>query len=539
MMLRLLTLILILPPLALAALRSEGNHHFQDRQLRQLVRQNSTASDAAAVIESAHLAAGYLTARCDIKLIGADTVLTVVEGRRFRMTDLVLSGIDTEMVSRIVETEKRSAPATREKLENLTQELLRQYANNGYPFAQVEVAGLTVAGAKVALTYRVVTGPRVAVGRIEFPGIKTTRPELLRRRISLQTGAQYREDDLTSSQRVLARQRHCRPEGRPVLMFESRDNTVDVQLPMRDERSLTFEGFAYLQPDNSVAGQMNASLMNSLGRGEEAAVFWSRAGKSSSRLSLRLMFPYVADLPFDIEGRLVQEDRDSTFVGISAQIDGSYHLSSEWNVGAGFNWEKITPEEGRSGDAARLMAIDLKTLFDQRDNIRQTRGGVLFEQHLVSAFRKSFPVGGGIVSGYSTHVDGDVHWWRSLSGRLGLYQRAHYFQTISDFDPIPPDQLTTIGGARSLRGFRENAFLADRGVIGSSEVRWYAADNFVLHLFSDNGYIRAFGDDRRLSGFGAGMTVMTTAGEFRLELSLGEEKRINQMLVHLGLEAKL
>jgi hypothetical protein len=61
----------------------------------------------------------------------------------------------------------------------------------------------------------------------------------------------------------------------------------------------------------------------------------------------------------------------------------------------------------------------------------------------------------------------------------------------------------------------------------------------MLHLFSDNCYIETSAANRRLSGFGAGMAVTTTAGTFRFELALGEEKKINRMLVHLGLEGKL
>ncbi|MCX6831498.1 MAG: hypothetical protein NT028_05090, partial [candidate division Zixibacteria bacterium] len=105
--------------------------------------------------------------------------------------------------------------------------------------------------------------------------------------------------------------------------------------------------------------------------------------------------------------------------------------------------------------------------------------------------------------------------------------------------PIPVDQLIGIGGSESQRGYRENSFLANLGVVSSTELRWYAAGNLMLHLFSDNCYIETGAANRRLSGFGAGMAVTTTAGTFRFELALGEEKKINRMLVHLGLEGKL
>ena len=226
-------------------------------------------------------------------------------------------------------------------------------------------------------------------------------------------------------------------------------------------------------------------------------------------------------------------------MGTTVAVAGVYHLNDDWSMGAGFHWDKITPEENYPSSAARVIAVDLSTQFDHRDDIRQTKRGTSFAQHFVSAYRKSFAVGGGVASGYSTHLDGDLKLWQPLHRSTVFYQRARYFQITSDFDPIPVDQLIPIGGIESLRGYRENSYLASRGVLSSTELRWYVAGNLMLHLFSDNCYIETVDGNRRLSGFGAGMAVATTAGTFRFELALGEEKKINSMLVHLGLEGKL
>lgn len=538
MMRRLLVLIVLTCSITNAAVRYEGNRHFGDKLLLALVRQTGTIEQGVAAIDSAYVDAGYFLVKSNFSVKGIDTSFTITEGKRFCMANLHIGEFADTVAARVAARYDRSSPLSREQLEKITRDIVRAFADNGYPFAQAEMEEITVRDSVVNAQYRIVAGPSVAVGRISFPGLKTTKPESLRKRIDLKSGGVYRETDLSATRKTLSQLRHCYLAGAASLTYESRSGTVDILLPLRDERNLAFEGFAYLNPDNTIAGQVNVNLINPLGRGEELGIFWSRQSRISSKLNFNLLFPYVADYPVDLSARLSQEDRDSSFVGTTAQATGTYHLGDDWSVSAGFRWDKITPEENRTTSSARVLAIDLSTQFDRRDDIRQTRHGTYFTQHLVSAYRKSFAIG-GIVSGYSTHLDGDLKLWQSLRGKLVVFQRVHYFQIASDFDPIPIDQLIGIGGIESLRGYRENSFLASLGAVSSTELRWYAAGNLMLHLFGDNCYIETPAANRRLSGFGAGMAITTTAGTFRFEVALGEEKKINRMLVHLGLEGKL
>ncbi|TFH54731.1 MAG: hypothetical protein E4G91_11030, partial [Candidatus Zixiibacteriota bacterium] len=533
MMKRLLVLIILTFSVTNASVRYEGNHHFTKKLLFTLVRQTNTLERGVAAIDSAYVDAGYFLVKSSFSVKGIDTLFTISEGKRFYMANLHAGGAADTVAARVAARYDRSSPLTHEQLEKITRDIVRAFADNGYPFAQAEIGEIRVSDSVVNVQYRIVGGPPVTVGRISFPGLKTTRPEPLRKRIDLKSGGVYRETDLSATRKTLSQLRHCYPTGAASLTYESHSGTVDIALPLRDERNLTFEGFAYLNPNNTVAGQVNINLINPLGRGEELGIFWSRQNEISSKLNFDLFFPYVADYPIDVTAKLSQEDRDSSFIGTTAQGAGVYHLGDNWSIGAGLRWDKITPEENRATSSARVLAVDLSTQFDHRDDIRQTRYGAYLTQHFVSAYRKSFAVGGGVASGYSTHLDGDLRLWQPLRGKLVVFQRVHYFQITSDFDPIPVDQLIGIGGIESQRGYRENSFLASLGAVSSTELRWYAAGNLMLHLFSDNCYIETPTANRRLSGFGAGMAVTTTAGTFRFELALGEEKKLNRMLVHL------
>jgi outer membrane protein assembly factor BamA len=522
-----------------ASLRFEGNHHADSAVLLTQCRPAQTLEQTINQITELYVNQGYFLARACQRISGNDTAFVIKEGRQFVVSDLRLVGISDSLGRQLTGRLSGSRPLSRAVLETLIRSAADEFSNNGYPFAQSQIDSLDITDSVITLRLQMVSGPEVKIGRVDFPGIRTTKAESLRKRVTLHQGDLYRENQLTESAWRLTQLRHCYPDGEASLTYESRDRTVNIALPLRDERNLAFEGIAYLNPDNSVAGQAAINLINPFGRGEEFGFLWSRQDRLSRKLGLNVLLPYIADSRLDVQASLAQETRDSSFAGTGLTLGGLYHIADFWSLGAEIRWNRVTPQENQTNPSARILGIDLNSRFDRRDDIRQTRKGALITQHLTTASRKSFVGGSGVVNGRSTNLDGDIKLWLPLHGNLVVYQRTRYFQISSDYDPIPVDQMIPVGGGESLRGYREFSFLAKLGLLSATELRWYAAGNLMLHIFTDNGYIRTTDADRRLSGFGAGMVITTTAGAFQFDLSLGEEKKLGSMLAHFGFAGKL
>ncbi len=536
---RILIAVLVLYSCANAAVRFEGNHHFRSAVLMELCTQPGDVDQHLKSISAAYAADGYFLGQVSAKITAADTLFSITEGKRFTCSELRLIGLADSTAARLLQELPHSAPLTKSSLEQLTKELTRLYANNGYPFAQAEIKNLDISDAIIIAHMLVVEGPLVTVGNVDFPGIRTTKPEPLRKRLALHSGDLFRETDLESSERTLGHLRHCKPSGKASLTYESLNRTVNVALPLRDERNLAFDGLAYLNPDNTIAGQVSVNLINAFGRGEEFGFIWSRQNQLSRKLNLNALLPYFDDYPLDLRATLSQEARDSSFNSTSATAGASCHLSENWSLGSAIRWNKITPQENQTSPSARLLAVDLNVQYDRRNDIHRTTRGAFVTQQVTSAYRKSFESGSVSNNGYSSNLNTDAKIWLPLRHNLILFQRAQYFQITSDFAAIPIDQLIPVGGVETVRGYRENSYLARLGFIGSTELQWYAAGNLMLHLFSDNAYIKSKSKDGPLAGFGVGMIVMTSAGSFRFDISMGEEKKLGRMLVHLGLEGKL
>ncbi len=533
-MIRLLFILLLTAGHATGAVHFVGNKQFRSAELRkELSSARSTEEFQRQVLES-YFAAGYFTAALEINASG-DTTVAIDEGKRYRISDVTFVGIDTS-IALPRELIKDDRALEQECVGEITRRVVELYAEAGYPFCQAGIEEINVTGDKLEIAYAVVTGPRATFGKVEFTGLVTTKKERLRGRLRIDEGQAYRESVLRQSERALSRLDFTRPIRGPVVAHNTRTNAAEVVFAMRDERNLTIDGLFYLNSDNTIGGSGDLGLLNIFGTGERVGLHWSRLNRASRDLGLSVELPYAGGFPVDVHFNAGQSDRDSAFVSAKLQVGAMYHVSELWQIGSTFSWEKITPDEGRLSPSARIAGVTLKTAFQKRDRVKATRRGLAVLTEFGSLYRRSFDSGSDVSTGYSTIIKARVELWQPIARRWVVYQRITPFQTRSDFDPIPTEQLTEIGGPTSVRGYRERSYLADIGVVSATELRYLFEGNFVTLMFCDVAAIETTAGTRRLTGFGVGMQLETTVGRFRLDFSLGEEKQLDAMLVHFGFE---
>ncbi len=536
-MVRVLLLLLVLTCSATGELRVVADRQVDAERLRTLLRAAPSLERFSQDLTESYIREGYFSAVIGIEAT-PDTAVIISTGRRYVSTDILVVGVDTNVVDRQMLI-KDDEPVTAERIGNLTRQIVNSYADAGYPFCQATIGSITVFDDRLELAYEIQTGPLAAFGKTEFIGLVATKPARLLRRLELHSGIPYRESMLRRSQRLLSQLDFTSPTREPIVAHDARNNAADIVFTMRDDRNLTIEGLLYLNSDNTIGGSGELGLLNVFGTGERVNLEWSRLGDDSRDLSLSAGLPYAGGFPVDLQMSAVQSDRDSAFVSGKLRFGATYHAGEQLTMGAAISWEKITPEEGRTSPSARIAGVTLSTSYQDRDDIRATKHGVLLRTDFGSMYRKSFDQGSDVSTGYSTNINASLELWRQIAKRWVVYQRMVPFQIRSDFSPIPKEQLYEIGGPRSLRGYRERSFLANLGITSATELRYVFEREFLARVFCDNGYIETEAGTRKLTGFGIGMELGTTLGKFRLDFSLGESKQLDQMLVHFGFEAGL
>lgn len=536
-MIRVLLILLLTAGCALGEVRLAGGDASSAGELRRELRSAGSLEEFRTQVTGSLFAEGYLAAMVEIKA-DRDTSVTISEGKRYRVSDVVIGGIDTNVVMQKRLTASDS-PLTTARMAELTRSVVEAYADAGYPFCQATVEQMDIRGDEIEIEYAVVTGPRATFGQVHFTGLVSTRSERLRDRLKLEEGRSYRESLVRQGERSLAMLNYTRSISAPVVAHDTRTNSANVVFAMKDERNLTLDGLFFLNSDNTIGGSGELDLLNIFGTGERVGLHWSRQNKNSRDLGLGVELPYAGGYPVDISLDIVQSDRDSAYVSAKIQAGAMYHLSEQWQIGSMISWEKITPDEGRVSPSARIAGVTLKTAFQKRDRLRTTRKGLVVTTEFGSLYRRSFDSGSDVSTGYSTVIKAHGELWQPFGNKWVFYQRLVPFQIRSDFDPIPAEQLMEIGGAASMRGYRERSYLADIGVVSATELRYLFEDDFIVRMFCDNAVIEIESGPRQLTGFGLGMELETTMGRFRLDFSLGEEKQLDAMLVHFGFETGL
>ncbi len=530
-----ISLVLVLTATA-SGLRFTGNHHLDARALGELAARAANAEALLGAIAANYTEAGFFEA--EVELSGAeDSVVVIDEGRRYRLSDAIINGIDSAYLR--LDGFGKNQPLSAALIERIGLRAAAAYADSGYPFASIQLVEIAIAQGRAQLRFSAIAGPRLPVGKISFPGAVASRPNTLLRRVDLESETPYRERNVRADVRALGKLDFIASAGEPQVAHDLHGNHADIAFPVRERRNFALEGVLTLDPENKPAGQANLELLNVLGYGERVGWKWSRRNAASRELALTAGLPYVGGTEFDVGIAAAQVDRDSNFVSTRAALLIDYHLDLDWLLGARLSWHKITPDVGRAAPSARIVEAALTTAYDGRDPAAVRASAVRVSTEFATAYRKSFAEGDGVRTGYSTRLVIDGSGWLAVGGGFMLYQHGLLFQVKSDFAPIPLEQFLEIGGVATLRGYREKAFLAREGAVGATELQYLAGDDAILRVFCDNGWLRMASDELRLTGFGAGTSLRTSLGWFRLDFTLGESKQFDKLMVHFGFDTAL
>ncbi len=109
--------------------------------------------------------------------------------------------------------------------------------------------------------------------------------------------------------------------------------------------------------------------------------------------------------------------------------------------------------------------------------------------------------------------------------------------------PLPPSEMFLFGGPRSLRGYRNDQFSAQRLAIFSSELRLFFSRRDYLYPFIDIAYFEKYvsrtdqsvsRQDDVKTGYGVGVNLSSANRGLRIDLSWGEKTAFSEPRLSLG-----
>jgi outer membrane protein insertion porin family len=212
----------------------EGNSFFSEREIRSRLfsRKNSFLQSLKSgsrnrvlrysvirdtmEVKYLYLRQGFLNISIDESIsIASDDpdssaiiTLTINEGGRFVVSSVALDAPDSlPFYSGLVKTASRlraGDPVDPFKLKEIVFDLKAIFANNGYPYAQVtEIIDSSLGSARAAISFRATSGRLVRFGGILVKNLTYYSPYLARREVVFKQGELYSREKIIESQRRL------------------------------------------------------------------------------------------------------------------------------------------------------------------------------------------------------------------------------------------------------------------------------------------------------------------------------------------------
>ncbi|MBN2071445.1 MAG: hypothetical protein JW814_08310 [Candidatus Krumholzibacteriota bacterium] len=409
---------------------------------------------------------------------------------------------------------------------------LREQVDSGYPFAQIWMTGFSFdrQANTVDIVFSQYNGDISIISGVTFEGIARTDTSVALRTSRLGKGKRFSERDLEKSQEYLGSSGLFRSTGR-IRVIRSDMGKVELVVPVIEkENSNSFLGaFGFSRKDDGdyrLNGSLRLDLRNIAGKGRDVSLDWLNDGQKYSNTRLLFTEPFLFSMPVHFDGELRQTVQDTLYDLASGGVSLRIPIGPVYSVATGFFADR-TLFGGQS-------AVDRNSRQRYRLGLIRNRGrGLRFNIYLEGARRSSVHQVG------AKEVENQLLYQFDGAIEVPLRPGQEFFtrlvsEGVFSRGVLSLSEMSLLGGARSLRGYRENQFRGEKTGCLSLEYRF--GEESRIFFFNDTGayYRRSEGWQIR-NGSGFGVVSFSQFGIVELSFGVGEELSLSSTRIHISL----
>lgn len=410
------------------------------------------------------------------------------------------------------------------------------YINNGYPFAEVRLDSITFDGEIPKAKLFVEKGPQYTIQKIVIKGDSNIQVKMIQNLIEIKSGDIHNENRIRKIDRRIGQITYLRTIKPSEILFRPEGTEVYMYLEKTPVSSLN--GIVGFQPNSvtgklDVTGEVNLKLTNSLNRGEKIFLQWQSIRSQTQNLNTSVLYPYLFNSRFGVEGSFDLYKRDSTFLELKFISGVNYYFTNSTYVKAFYQGYRSNSLSGSTNNASfnsignssiNLYGLGLNsTELDYVQNPRKGYaieisagiGNRLFRDNDTSEIQKTLSYRGNLsveffVPLYKKHVLRLANQSEFTGSEQGLFE----------------NELYRFGGQQSQRGFNEDELFSSTRSTQIIEYRYLLDRDAYVFLFFDqtwyeNNASNYYSD--RPFGFGTGFSFATGWGIFSLSYALGKQ----------------
>ncbi|MBD3384333.1 BamA/TamA family outer membrane protein [candidate division KSB1 bacterium] len=491
----------------------------------------------------------------------ARLALYIQEGREVRMGEYRFRGIEdslaNEMKKRI--NSRSGACFIPTHFERNLDDELNRLSNLGYPFGRFDLKAIRLDSVQenescFDFAFRARTGPKLYLREIQITGNETTRDYVIRRETGIKDGELYRQDKINRIQSRLMRLGYF-IRVYPPKLYWSEGNEGGLLLQIEEGPSSRFDGVLGYNPGTDeekgyFTGLLEISLGNLLGTGRSLFVHWQKRDRKTQEMEFRYREPWVARLPFHVGVHFAQLIQDTTYIERNIAMDFELPVSYNLSAVANISRRQVTPDSVGSYilgiPSSRQISGTVGFSYDTRDDLINPQQGIYYRTSVEFGRKKNL--------GPETLVEEmklkrkidnkqyllDLEVFIPLFARQVISFSLHGRQLKSNEDLVPLSDLYRLGGAQSLRGYREDQFLGSSVAWTNLEYRYIFGRRSRVFAFLDSGYYSRNGDISNIGttlkvGYGIGFRLETGLGVMGIDYGLGEGDGIMNGKLHIRL----
>ena len=444
----------------------------------------------------------------------------------------------------------------RDELQSDIELLLDHFLRSGYPYCAVEVESLELAGGEepgLQVALRVETGPRVSIGEIAVRGNERTRPEVVVRELPLRIGQVYDERRVEKTAPALMRLGYFKWVNPPRIELLP-DGLGRLVVEVAEGNHNRFDGVLGYNPatadaDAFVTGLIDVRLGNLFGTGRQIDTHWQRRTSETQDFRFRYTEPWIAGLPIRGSFGLSQLIQDTSYVEREINLDSDFRVNERLSLSAGVGTRRVSPDSlasARLGIAAS-NSLDLRAGFtyDTVDDPFNARSGVRYQTSFRWSRKQVLDASAPRDAVFNQkRLSGDFeHYFPVFPWQVAAIA-LHGREVTSGEDFIAFADQYRLGGANTVRGYREEQFRGSRVAWSNVEYRFLLGGRSRFFVFFDLGYFfreELLPDltrqtiERTKIGYGLGVRLETTLGVIGIDYGLGDDGSFSNGKIHLGL----
>jgi len=423
---------------------------------------------------------------------------------------------------------------------------LETLARAGYPFAEARPGSFDVVADRLTGTIVLALGVRPKIVGIQLIGAEITRASTAARLARVASGDPYtgREDRVVRER--LARSGLFISVGEVDVAPGPQPEEVLLKVPVREPAYTRFAGIIGVSGrDSRLTGLLDLELRNIAGTAREAAGRWENRGDDLTRFALRYREPWLPLVPVGVAGDLTHDVSENVYSFTRWEVSGDREWGDGWRFRLGRGGSRAVEtasDRARTSEGFVLAGLEL----DRRNATLVPTAGYRLG---VTSRRgqKSFTVAEDTldVRFDRTRWEADAELYRRVTPRWLAVVRGRFAFLDSPEDSLPRYDLFAVGGAASLRGYREEQFLTAAAVILQLEWRWLqGTEGSALYLFTDAALISPSGEREErdrfrtfLLGTGVGVRQASRLGILGVEYGVAKGENPLDGRIHLRLDA--